>query len=296
MLEAARCALCEVGVLQANDPMPPFTVRMSGNLNFLCYPPSGEFYLVKIGLQNDLRREFEGFSAGHAAFPHGVPRPLALSHHRSFPTLVTTGIPLTPLGPLSMRSPAEVLRRSLADFFARSSVAFRVDAASAHSQRIRQAVDRLPETLRVAGERYVEAIAVDADRLPAVRQHGDFSVNNLGMHGRFLVILDWEDYGRECLPGYDLALLLLALNGFSAASVRDNTRDRAEHAWILRAGSEGTGIPPDLFLRLLPAYLALTVRMKTEAAYGHALQSRAISALTTALHDFGTRQSAGERR
>ena len=67
MLEAARCALCEVGVLQANDPMPPFTVRMSGNLNFLAYPPSGEFYLVKIGLQNDLRREFEGFSAGHAA-------------------------------------------------------------------------------------------------------------------------------------------------------------------------------------------------------------------------------------
>ena len=110
MLEAARCALCEVGVLQANDPMPPFTVRMSGNLNFLAYPPGGDFYLVKIGLQNDLRREFEGFSAGHAAFPHGVPRPLALSRHRSFPTLVTTGIPLTPLGPLSMRSPAEALR------------------------------------------------------------------------------------------------------------------------------------------------------------------------------------------
>jgi hypothetical protein len=195
-----------------------------------------------------------------------------------------------------MRSPVGTLRRSLADFFARSSVAFRVDAASAHSQRIRQAFERLPETLRASGERYIEAIAADADWLPAVRQHGDFSVNNLGMHGPFLVILDWEDYGRECLPGYDLALLLLALNGFSAATVRDNTRDGAEHAWILRAGSEGTGIPPALFLRLLPAYLALTVRMKTEAAYGHALQSRAISALTTALHDFGTRQSAGEHR
>ncbi len=83
-----------------------------------------------------------------------------------------------------------------------------------------------------------------------------------------LVILDWEDYGRECLPGYDLALLLLALNGFSAARVRENTRDGAAHAWILQAGSEGTGIPPALFLRLLPAYLALTVRMKTEMAYG----------------------------
>lgn len=296
MLEAARRALCEVGVLRANDPMPPFTVRMSGNLNFLVYPRSGEFYLVKVGLQNDLSREFAGFTAGHAAFPNGVPRPLSLSRQRSFPTLVTTGIPLAPLGPLSMRAPAEALRRSLADFFARSSIAFRVDAVEAHSQRIRQAFDRLPETLRASGERYIEAIATDVDRLPSVRQHGDFSVNNLGLHDGVLVILDWEDYGRECVAGYDLALLLLALNGFSVARVRDNTRDGAEHAWILRAGSEGTGIPSDLFLRLLPAYLALTVRMKTEAAYGQALQSRAINALAAALPDFDTLQSAGEHR
>lgn len=296
MLEAARCALCEVGVLRANDPMPPFTVRMSGNLNFLIYPPGSDFYLVKVGLQNDLSREFEGFAAGHAAFPKGVPRPLALSRQRSFPTLVTTGIALTPLGPLSMRAPPAALRRSLADFFATSSSAFRVDAVEAHSQRIRRALDRLPESLRVSGCRYIEAIAADVDRLPSVRQHGDFSVNNLGLHDGVLVILDWEDYGRECLAGYDLALLLLALNGFSVASVRDNTRDAAVHAWILRAGSEGTGIPPDLFLRLLPAYLALTVRMKTEAAYGQALQLRAINALSAALKDFDERPSAGERR
>ena len=296
MLEAARCALCEVGVLRADDPMPPFTVRMSGNLNFLVYPPGGEFYLVKVGLQNDLSREFDGFVAGHAAFPKGVPRPLALSRQRSFPTLVTTGIPLAPLGPLSMRAPGEALRSSLADFFARSSVAFRVEAVGAHSLRIRKAFDRLPDSLRTSSERYIEAIAADVDRLPSVRQHGDFSVNNLGLHDGVLVILDWEDYGRECLAGYDLALLLLALNGFSVARVRDNTRNGAEHAWILRVGSEGTGIPPDLFLRLLPAYLAVTVRMKTEAAYGHALQSRAIHALTAALHDFDARPGAGERR
>lgn len=296
MLEAARGALCEVGVLRANDPMPPFTVRMSGNLNFLVYPPGGEFYLVKVGLQNDLSREFQGFTAGHAAFPKGVPRPLALSRQRSFPTLVTTGIPLAPLGPLSMRAPAKALRRSLADFFARSSIAFRVDGVEAHSQRIRQALDRLPEALKASGQRYIEAIATDADRLPSVRQHGDFSVNNLGLHDGVLVILDWEDYGRERLIGYDLALLLLSLNGFSVTRVRTNTRDGAEHAWILRAGSEGTGIPPDLFIRLLPAYLALTVRMKTEAGYGQALQSRAVKALTAALHDFDTRPSAGEWR
>ncbi len=284
MREAARRALCEVGVLGEHEPFPPFTVRMSGNLTFLVYPAGSAFYLVKVGLQNDLRREFDGFSAGHAAFPHGVPRPLALSRHHSFPTLVTTGIPLAPLGPLSMRAPQRRLRQSLAVFFATANVAFRVDATVAHSQRIRQAFEDLPGT-PTSWERYFNSIATDADRLPAVRQHGDFSVNNLGMHGENLVIIDWEDYGRECLPGYDLALLLLALNEFSVSRVRENTLDGAVHAWILKAGSDGTGIPRGLFIRLLPAYLALTLRMKTEIAYGQELRARLVNALAQSLHD-----------
>ena len=105
MLEAAREALCGAGVLRASDPMPPFTVRISGNLVFLVYPPGRDFYLVKVGLLSDLRREYDGFSTGHAAFPKGVPKPLALSRNRSFPTLVTLGIPFAPLGPRSMQAP-----------------------------------------------------------------------------------------------------------------------------------------------------------------------------------------------
>jgi hypothetical protein len=57
---------------------------MSGNLVFLVYPTGGAFYMVKVGLQSDLRREYDGFSAGHAAFPEGVPKPLAFSRHRCF--------------------------------------------------------------------------------------------------------------------------------------------------------------------------------------------------------------------
>ena len=73
MLEAVREALCGAGVLRASDPMPPFTALMSGNLVFLVYPPGRDFYLVKVGLLSDLQREYDGFSAGHAAFPKGVP-------------------------------------------------------------------------------------------------------------------------------------------------------------------------------------------------------------------------------
>jgi hypothetical protein len=294
VLEAARLALCEVGVLQDNEPMPPFTVRMSGNLNFLAYPRTGEFYLVKVGLQNDLRREFEGFSAGYAAFPQGVPRPLALSRHRSFPTLVTTGIPLTPLGPLSMRAPERRLREGLSDFFARASVAFRVEPGSPHSQRLREAFADLPAALRIAMEGYLRSIGPEIDQLPVVMQHGDFYVNNLGMHGGALVVLDWEDYGRACFPGYDLALLLLSLNGFSPTRLRDNTRDRAVHDWILQAGTAGTGVSAPLLMKLLPAYLALTAHIKSGRGYGQALRTQAIGALPVALGLAGATVGAGD--
>jgi aminoglycoside phosphotransferase (APT) family kinase protein len=267
---------------------------MSGNLSFLVYPPHGDFYLVKLGLQNDLSREFEGFTAGHAAFPQGVPRPLALSCHRSFPTLVTTGIALTPLGEASMRAPQRSVRESLADFFARTSVAFRVEQGISHSQRIREACEELPAAIQGPMAHYLRAVGPQLDRLPDIMQHGDFYLNNLGMHGDALVVLDWEDYGRARIPGYDLALLLLSLNGFSPARLRENTRDQAAHEWILEVGAAGTGIDPALFVRLLPAYLAVTARIKTGMGYGKALRAQAIGAAEA--QSCGALHGSGETR
>jgi len=284
MLDAAREALCSAGVLRENDAMPPFTVRMSGNLVFLVYPPGRAFYLVKVGLQSDLQREYSGFSAGHAAFPDGVPKPLALSHHRSFPTLVTTGIPFVPLGPLSMLAPSPILERALAHYFATAMIAFRVDDGPRHSQRISNAFESLsPEVGRDSWSRYVDELANEVDHLPAARQHGDFYVNNLGLHRDALVVLDWEDFGLARLPGYDLALLLLSLNAFRISAIRSNTEPGAKHSWILRAGTHGTGLSESFFLRLLPSYLAITAEMKHGRGYEAGLRERAIRALHDAL-------------
>jgi hypothetical protein len=264
--------------------MPPFTVRMSGNLVFLVYPPGGAFYLVKIGLQSDLRREYDGFSAGHAAFPEGVPKPLAFSRHRSLPTLVTTGIAFAPLGPLPMRAPSPNLERALAHYFSTAATAFRVDDEPPHSQCIRNAFESLsPEVTRDSWAKYVDQLTNEVDRLPAIRQHGDFYPNNLGLYRDALVVLDWEDFSLACLPGYDLALLLLSLNAFNISALRSNTAQGAQHAWILRAGTERTGLSEHLFLQLLPAYLAITAQMKHGRGYEAGLRERAIRALLGAL-------------
>jgi aminoglycoside phosphotransferase (APT) family kinase protein len=116
-----------------------------------------------------------------------------------------------------------------------------------------------------------------------VRQHGDFYSNNLGLHGDALVVFDWEDFGLACLPGYDLALLLLSLNAFNPSGIRSNTVEDAPHSWILRAGTQGTGLTTCLFFQLMPAYLAITAKIKRGRGYDVKLVEWAIRAMTDAL-------------
>ncbi len=264
--------------------MPPFTVRMSGNLVFLVYPHDRPCHLVKVGVQGDLQNEFVGLAAGHAAFPNGVPRPLLLVRRRSFPVLVTTGIEFEPLGAQTLASPPRALRDQLAGFFAVAARAFHTDVAIAHSVRVSTALDRLASPLPAdAWSRYVEAVAADLDSLPGIRQHGDFYADNLGLRNGTLVVLDWEDFGRDCLPGLDVAQLLLSANEFDVSSIVERTRVNGPHAWIVEAAREAIPLARPLLLRLLPAYIALIARMKADFGYGAAFTARALRALPEAL-------------
>jgi hypothetical protein len=284
MLEAARLALCSAGVLPSQSRMPPFTARMSGDLVILAYPEGSAFFLVKVGLRSDLRREAEGLEIGHEAFPRGVPQVLGRAVHRSFPTLVTTGIAFEPLGARAMRDPAPWLVRELAAYFEVSMRAFRCAGARMHSDRLREAfASPWARSVSTDGLAYVDSIERDVDRLATVRQHGDFYVDNLGVRERSLVILDWEDFGRECLPGFDLAQLLLSMNAFDVGRLREHTRPGGRHAWLLAAGCTATGVAPDLFLKLLPAYVALLGWMKSGLGYGSAFMARALRTLDEAL-------------
>ena len=208
-------------------------------------------------------------------FPRSVPRPLMLSRHRSFPTLVTTGIPLAPLGALSMRAPQRGLRQSLAVFFARQP-RFRIDATvaafAAHPRGVRGSAGRV---LRTASGTLLQR---DRDRRrPAAR--GAAARRLLGQQPRdarrLPGVVDWEDFGRECLPGYDLPCCCLLLNGFSVARVREIRWTVQSMHGSFRRVAKGPAYRGPV-LRLLPAYLALTLRMKTELAYGPGLRSLVI--------------------
>jgi hypothetical protein len=284
MLEAARRALCEVGILGNDERMPPFSVRTSGNLVFLVYPRGDPFFAVKVGTQSDLRREYEGLVTGHGLFPSGVPKALALSRHRAFPTLVMEGIPYEPLGAVQLQTFDPHLADRFAHFFATCREALSRKVSIQASKRIAEANRAL--AYPVPGPewaRYCAGVASEADRLPPVRQHGDFYVHNLGVYRDALIVLDWEEFGLESLPGLDVAILLLSLNHFSTRQIWERTRPGGAHAWILDAGCRGCDVPPATLFRLMPAYIALSARVKHDLGYGNEFTERARRALPEAI-------------
>jgi hypothetical protein len=257
---------------------------MSANLVVMVHPRGRRLFLVKVGVQTDLREEFDGLRAGHATFPQGVPRPLALSIHRSFPTLVVEGIDFVPLAARAFTLPTARLRTGIATFFATAHAAFARDVPPAHAARVRDALAALGGAVaQDVAARYAEAVASTLDALPAIAQHGDFYPGNLGLRDTGLVVLDWEDFGREWLPGFDAALLLLSLNDFDVLALHASLAPCARHAWIGAALHAGTGIEPRTLLALLPAYLALLLRMKVPLGYGEAFEARALGALRASL-------------
>jgi hypothetical protein len=68
-----------------------------------------------------------------------------------------------------------------------------------------------------------EAEALQGTRLPLARQHGDFTVSNVSFDGGECRVLDFEHYGAEKNPLFDLMWLARSLwsGAYGAAWVRD---------------------------------------------------------------------------
>lgn len=106
----------------------------------------------------------------------------------------------------------------------------------------------------------LERLNAALSELPALAQHGDLVLNNLGLGpGRQLVIFDWEDYGAVRLPGLDLFTL-----------------ENSVQQELQRDAAPAAGRLPRVVLdvvRLCKA-LALSPRLYDELSLGYALAFR----------------------
>jgi phosphotransferase family enzyme len=280
VLDVVRDVLADAGVVAPGDPLPHFSARMSGNVGMLFYLASGASYLAKIGLLTRLDREYHGLEVAHRAMPSNVPEPIRLATCRGYQVLVTRGIRHSQLWPLRGAADVEIFTRGIASFMATAAQAF-AGSAGANSR------DGFDAALASAAARvrwhhwqaYGERVRVLASRLPPIRQHGDFAVNNIGVRDRALVFFDWEDFGEVDLAGFDLAVLLLSINDFSFAKLATKIGQPSMEADIARSGCGSLGLSVAEFLDLFGIYASLYIQTKSRLGYPTRVSDRVALAL-----------------
>jgi len=281
MLIVARQALADLGLIGPETPTPPFFARMSGNLGLTLYLANGEFVHVKLGLLTRLDREYRGLKMAHSAMPRNVPEPLGLTTHDSHQVLVSRGVPHKVAVPMHGGSEIAVFRDGIDAYFASAATAFRQSGPCRSWSTMGDALAHVGTRIGwVNWEAYGRDLRRYEAALPSILQHGDFAVNNIGVHGSELIYFDWEDFGEVDLPDFDLAVLLLSLCNFDISRLIETLSGNTLEADIVRRVCPQFGASVDDFMRLFPAYVALYIESKSRLGYPSGVTDRIAEALT----------------
>ncbi len=147
-------------------------------------------------------------------------------------------------------------------------------------QAINAAVCRIAPELRLENA-VCERIAELLSSLPAVKQHGDFTFNNLSKGGEGLIIFDWEDFGRVNYPGYDLATLIFSSFKFDFQEIKYFFEGKIDCnlGKIMRHFNNIYNINSYDFFTLFRYYLYVFLYMKIKYNYGEYIKDRVLDLL-----------------
>lgn len=232
--------------------------------------PDGTRLHAKLSEFQSLVLEFQRFQRAWQTFGEFTPQPLGFAEEGGWQLILAQEIDHKPVAPKDLLSPR--LHPQLAAFFQ----CCRPDPA----QRLKDNLDGLldPELLASYGLDHAARIwqAYLADHLadlPAIPQHGDLSCNNLGLHQGRLLVFDWEDYGKTCLPGFDLTILLLSILNFDATALL-GVLHGGDHApppaSLIAPVCQSLKLSPPIYRQLAPLHLMVFLVMKS--SYSEAIR------------------------
>ena len=228
------------------------------------------WFHVKVSRYGSLRSQFEAFRVAYHRFPTFVPEPLAYYDIDGLAVLIARSVKWEPLrrSDLSMAH----WHQQLVEFFvvARTTAP---DPAASGLAGLESTLGAFFASLDGADSprcRYLRrTLGAVAPFLPAIPQHGDFEINNLGRRGRALVVFDWEDYGAIDAAGLDICLLALSAarkNPEVIRDIRDSPDPRGKPWAFAKAACDAIGLDFGEFRRLLPLYLLIFRYLKRNYA------------------------------
>jgi len=273
VIELVTAALVEFGLIEPNRT-PRYNVGLTkgDTVWFHAFVEDGRFFHVKVSDAISLRNEADICEATSRVFDGFVPEPLGYCVKDGWDIFITEGVNHLPLpataliGSNGARPPADAL-----------SVFFE---ASRHSPQLHSGSE-LETLLANLEQRFKDSELAPLlsgwcsghgraklDSLGSVMQHGDFVQNNIGVAARRLIIFDWEDYGKVCVPGFDLSTLLVSSLEFetAVATMRDGNLLVDRFSSVLKSACRALDIQVKDFLHLLPLYLLTFLHLKADYA------------------------------
>ena len=226
MISAVFEALDDLGLLAdgAGPPYPPYNIHLLRKPNIEVFVGDGRFFHVKLADASDdsLAHEYEALIEAYAVLPDRLSKPLAYRQLDGTNLLVTVGIQHRRASPDFFHRPHPGVADGLNDYFDTADRAFRLsDANESHADFACEVLNAV-SSAGIGGKLQQWRKSVDFDilnHLPHIKQHGDFTLNNLGFGEHGLVIFDWEEFGKERLPGLDLCMLIASSFGFAPERV-----------------------------------------------------------------------------
>ncbi len=250
------------------------------------FDDQGRYLYLRVAETYDLQAEYKIAKSVWQMFEAFVPRPLEFFREQGLSCIVFEGVDFQFVRgrDLLAAGVGDRLGRGMLDFFAATMSSRGSGAPAPEVDCVLAGIDE-----RFAGTEHEclwQQVRAGLDlpylaSLPSLRQHGDFVPNNLGSRKSRIIIFDWEDFGKVCLPGFDLAVLLASCVDFDSNELR-RVRDAD--------GDVGSGTVPWLreafgvleldalrFWRSVPFHLFLFLCLKDR--YSPAIRAKVVRAI-----------------
>ena len=275
MIDLVTAALRDFGCLPSRGtPALQIGLTRGDTLWLDVFASKDAFVHVKVSDAVSLREEVRVYHAAFGTFRAFMPEPLGYVVREGWEIFACEGVSHRALLPQHL--PRHAAR--VTEFFRAARTGRRPDTGGGH----RALLARLEAAY--GGSRFDAALApwrTEQGRrellaLGEAPQHGDFTLNNLGLRRNGLVVFDWEDFGKVGLPGLDLCTLVVSAFESQPEATVDAFAGRGaagRRLWsLVEAACAGLGIDVAQFRRLVPLHLLAFLQLKE--GYGGAVRAR----------------------
>jgi hypothetical protein len=275
VIDLVTAALRDLGCLPSRSaPTLQIGLTRGDTLWLDVFASKDAFVHVKVSDAVSLREEVRVYHAAYGTFRAFMPEPLGYVVREGWEIFACEGVPHRAL--LAQHLTRHAAR--ISEFFRAARTGRRPDTGSGHQPLL----TRLEAAY--AGSRFDAALAPwrtekgrrELALLGEAPQHGDFTLNNLGLTREGLVVFDWEDFGKVGLPGLDLCTLVVsafeahpegAVDAFAGRSVA------GRRLWpLVEPACASLGMDVAQFRRLVPLHLLAFLQLKE--GYGGAVRAR----------------------